>query len=168
MKLSKQSWHYYNALHDIFSVDYHEINQYILDLYNRPKQFIEETGPPLDRFLREYTLPGAPRSAGVSTGAILEFIGQIDEFSCQTAGLFNEHKAHVDQCTKYMQKASQLKTIEKHGPANRVVSELTDLTPELISVHEGLKQIKQKADSMAEKLEKLEARWGDVKNAINR
>ena len=168
MKASKNSWHYYNALHDIFSVDYHEINQYLLSLYTRPKQFIDETGAPIDRFLREYSQPGQPRSAEVPTGAILEFIGQINEFTVQTTTLFDEHKVHVEQCAKYMQKVSMVRTVEKHGPSSQLAPELTELTPELIKVHEGLKVIKQKADSMTERLEKLEARWGSVRAAIVR
>ena len=168
MKATKHTLHYYNALHDIFSADYHDINQYLLQLYHRPKQFIAETGAPLDRFLREYTLPGAPRSTEVPTSAILEFIGQIDEFANSTVGLFDEHKAHVDQCAQYLLKVSQLKSVEMHGPTSQVAADLTDLTPELITVHEGVRKIKQKADSMKERLDKLENRWTTVKRAIGR
>ena len=167
MKVSCHNHKYYNALHDVFTVDYHEINQYILDLYNRPKLFIDETGPPLDRFLREYTLPGAPRPADMPTGVILYFIGQIDEFTAQTAGLFDEHKAHVDECAKYMQKVSRLKKTTKSNFVD-TQPELSGLTTELINVHEGLKRIKEKADQMAERLQKLEGRWADMKGAINR
>ena len=164
MKASIHNNHkYYKALHDVFTVDYHQINEYILDLYNRPMQFIEETGPPLDRFLREYTLPGAPRPADMPTGAILEFIGQIDEFTGQTVSLFDEHKAHVDECAKYMQKVSVLKNNTKSISQE----EVEGLTPQLISVHEGLKRIKEKADYMTGKLEKLESRWAFMKGAIN-
>ena len=166
MNVSYDKLHYYNALHDVFSVDYHEINQYVLDLYTRPKQFIAETGPPLDRFLREYTLPGAPRSVEVPTGAVLEFIGQIDEFTTQTVVLFDEHKAYVDQCARYMQKASGLRNSGSDIAADEVLPRLTELTPELISVHEGLKKIKEKADSMAEILARLQARWRFMKGAL--
>ncbi len=167
MKLSRYNHQYYSALHTIFTVDYHQINQYVLDLYSRPKQFISETGPSLDRFLREYTLPGAPRSAELPTGVILDFIGQIDEFTTETTALFDEHKVHTDECAKYMQKVSVLNSVQSNN-AEEITPELADITADLIYVHEGLKRIKERADSMAERLEKLESRWATMKSAINR
>jgi len=164
MQFSRNDYQYYNALHEVFSADYREINQYLLDLYVRPKQFIDETGAPIDRFLREYTLPGVPRMAEVPTQAVLEFISQIDEFTSETTGLFNEHKAHTDMCAEYMQKASLLK-----GKKDAEDKEaLLELTPELVKVHEGLKKIKEKADYMAERLENLQNRWAGMKGVINR
>jgi hypothetical protein len=168
MKLSRNNLQYYNALHTIFTVDYQQINQYVLDLYSRPKQFIDETGPSVERFLREYTLPGAPRGPELPTGVILDFIGQIDEFTSETSVLFNEHKAHVDQCDKYMQKVSAMQNITNNNSTEEMVPELMDITSELIYVHEGLKRIKEKASSMAERLGKLENRWATMKTAINR
>ena len=168
MKRPCHNHQYYSALHTIFTVDYQEINQYVLDLYSRPKQFIDETGPSVERFLREYTLPGAPRSAELPTGVILDFIGQIDEFTSQTTVFFNEHKVHVDECDKYMQKVSAMQSNTNDKASDEIVPGLTDITSELIYVHEGLKHIKEKADSMAERLEKLESRWATMKTAINR
>jgi len=167
MKLSCHNHRYYNALHDVFTVDYHEINQYVLELYSRPKQFINETGPTLDRFLREYTLPGAPRPADLPTGVILDFIGQIDEFTTETTVLFEEHKTHVGQCARYMEKVTTMKN-ETNYNMEKITPEMTDITSELVYVHEGLKRIKEKADCMAEKLEKLENRWATMKEVINR
>lgn len=168
MQFSRNDYQYYSALHDIFSADYHEINQYVLDLYMRPRQFMDETGPSLDRFLREYTMPGVPRVAEVPTSSVLEFIGQIDEFSAQTVRLFDEHKAHVDMCAKYMQKVSRLKEKSEVKDEQEVMPDFTELTPELVKVHEGLKKIKEKADSMAERLEALQNRWVGIKSTINR
>lgn len=168
MKPSQHDQHYYNALHDVFSVDYHDINQYVLELYSRPKQFIAETGPPLERFLREYTLPGAPGKREIPACSVLDFIGQIDEFTSETVGLFDEHKAYVDQCDRYLQKVTLLRAGQSEGVSDRAEPEFAELTPELLSVHQGLKKIKEKADSMAEKLERLQTRWTTIKSAINR
>ena len=168
MQFSQHDYRYYSALHDIFSADYKEINQYVLEVYTRPKQFIDETSAPLDRFLREYSLPGAPRPKEVPTNVVLDFIGQIDEFTSQTTSLFNEHKEHIDVCTKYMKKVEVLKDIEKGKLVEEVLMNYTELTPELLTVHDGLKKIKEKADSMAERLENLQNRWADMKGAINR
>ena len=167
MQFSQHDYKYYSALHDVFSADYHVINQYVLDIYMRPKQFIDETGPSLDRFLREYTIPGAPRPAEVPTHTVLEFISQIDEFTAQTTGLFDEHKVHVDMCADYMKKVTLLRE-RSEVMEEEVLPEFTDLTPELLKVHQGLKTIKDKADSMAERLEHLQQRWAGIKGAINR
>ncbi len=166
MRASLNNHQYFNALHDVFSVDYHEVNQYLLELYVRPKQFIDETGPPLDRFLREYTIPGLPRQNAVPTRAVLEFIGQIDEFSAQTSGLFDEHKAYVEECSKFMERASILK-LPAEESNTEIISDYTELTPELIRVHQGLIKIKEKADFMAERLQNLQNRWSGIKDAIN-
>jgi len=168
MRLTQHDYEYYSALHDIFSADYHEINGYVLELYLRPKQFIEETGPPLDRFLREYTMPGVPRLTEVPTTAVLDFISQINEFTTQTTGLFDEHKAYVDMCDKYLQKVSGLREKSEVVAEYEVIPDYTELTPELIKVHEGLKKIKEKADSMAERLENLQARWAGMKGSLKR
>jgi hypothetical protein len=168
MPYSQRDYRHYSLMHDIFSADYHEVNQYVLALYTRPKQFIEETQDPLDRFLREYTLPGTPRQAEVPTHAVLEFISQIDEFTAQTTGLFDEHKAHVDLCSKYMLKVQVLKEIEQGKLDEEVQLNFIELAPELFEVHQGLKNIKEKADSMAAKLENLQNRWAGIKGSINR
>jgi hypothetical protein len=167
MKLSCHNQRYFQALHDVFTIDYHEINHYVLELYLRPQQFIKETGPTFDRFLREYTLPGIPRPADMPTGVILDFIGQIDEFTTETTLLFDEHKTHVGQCAKYMEKVTAMKNDLTYN-ADKITPALTDITSELVYVHEGLKRIKEKAASMTEKLEKLETRWATMKEVINR
>ena len=167
MPYSQRDYRQYSQMHDVFSADYYEINQYVLEIYNRPKQFIEETSAPLDRFLREYTLPGVPRKAEVPTHAVLDFISAVDDFTNQTVGLFNEHKAHVDMCSNYMQKVSLLKEIEQGKHDEEVKLNYLELAPELVQVHEGLKKIKVKADSMAERLDTLQNRWAGMKGAIN-
>ena len=163
MRASLHDDKYFNALHGVFAVDYHDVNQYLLELYVRPKQFIDETGPVLDRFLREYTIPGLPRETAVPTRAVLEFIGQMDEFSSQTTGLFDEHKAYVEECSKYMEKAGSLDSNK-----DEVIIDYLSLTPELIKVHQGLIKIKEKADYMTERLEHLQNRWSGIKDAIAR
>jgi hypothetical protein len=166
MPFSQRDYSHYSLMHDTFSADYHEINQYILQLYHRPKQFIDETSAPLDRFLREYTVPGAPRKAEVPTHTVLDFISQMDEFTTHAAGLFSEHKAHVDMCANYMQKVTLLKEIEKGKHDEEIRLNYLELAPELVQVHEGLRKIKEKADSMAERLENLQNRWAGIKGAI--
>ena len=167
MQYSQYDYHHYSLMHDIFSADYHEVNQYVLELYVRPKQFIEETSAPLDRFLREYTLPGVPRQAEVPTQTVLDFINQIDEFTTQTVSLFNEHKTHVAMCTQYMHKVSLLKEIEHDKVEEEVRLNYLELAPELMQVREGLTKIKEKADWMAERLNNLQNRWAGMKGAIN-
>ncbi len=165
MPYTQRDYRHYSLMHDIFSADYREINQYVLEMYDRPKQFIDETSAPLDRFLREYTLPGVPRQAEVPAHAVLDFISQIDEFAAQTVGLFNEHKAHVDMCAQYMHKVELLKEVE-HGTDEEIRLNYMELAPELVDMHQGLKSIKEKADMMAEHLGKLQSRWAGIKGAI--
>lgn len=139
------------------------INRYVTDLYLLPKKFVENTGPVLDRYIKEYSFPQTGTRDNTSYNAVLEFIDQLDEFTEGTIELFNEHKIHSDKSKAYQRKVSEL----NEKCSGRIISEYAidyiELTPELKELHGGLKRIKQRADNMVEKLEKLELRWESIR-----
>ncbi|MDB5284473.1 MAG: hypothetical protein JWO06_3548 [Bacteroidota bacterium] len=157
----------YTALHNDFSEAYQVVNKYVLDLYIMPRKFIEETGPALDRFIREYSIPGTPRTHDLSTKSILEFISQVDAFTLDTVNLFNEHKGHVDGCALYMKKVKELE--RKHDAASMAecADEFLELAPDLLDLHSKLNRIKVQADVMVNRLAKLELRWVRIKTRVN-
>jgi regulatory protein YycH of two-component signal transduction system YycFG len=139
------------------------VNRYVGDLYKLPKQFIETTGPSLDKYIKDYSFPANGERDNVSFKAVMDFINQLDEFTEDTVVLFNEHKTHTDKSRAYLRKVEHL----NEKSSGRIVSEYAidyiELTPELTELQKGLKHIKTRADEMVEKLERLELRWADIR-----
>ena len=167
MRISTSQYEYYTALHNDFSEAYKTVNQYVISLYSLPKKFIEETGPMLDRFVREYSVPGSPRNHDLSTRAILDFVGQVDAFTLNTVELFDLHKKHVDNCVSYMKQVHQLETLHHTSSLSECANDYIGLTPQLQVLQNGLTEIKLKADNMVRRLEKLEVRWEKIKPRVN-
>jgi hypothetical protein len=166
MPYSQRDFRHYSVMHDMFSADYREVNKYVLELYNRPKQFMDETSAPLSRFLREYTIPGMPRQAEVPTRTVLDFISQIDDFAAETVGLFDEHKNHVTMCDQYMKKVALLKESEQSAVEEELRLNFMELAPELVHIQQDLKKIKLKADTMLQRLQNLQNRWDGMKEVL--
>jgi hypothetical protein len=157
---------YYSNLHNTFNETYASVNLYVMGLYALPRKFIMETGPVLDRFLKEYTVPGAPKNSELSKKAVLEFIGRVDVFTVETIQLFEEHKNHVHNCREYMHKVAQIQGgLAGTTIAERVIS-YVELTPELLKLHNGILSIQEKAKLMVIRLEKLELGWRRIRTAV--
>ena len=165
--MPSNEYEYYNELHDCFNEAFHSINQYVIDLYILPKRFIEETGPALDKFIRNQALPGVPSNPELSSRSVMDFIGQVDDFTVNTIRLFDEHRAQVDDCAAYLEKVSRLEQKCRSGKVSDCTLEYVQLTPELVRLNEGLSRIKEKAEDMVNNLERLEAKWGRIKPRID-
>jgi hypothetical protein len=156
-------YEYYRCVQHDFNEAYKMINRYVADLYVLPKKFVENTGPSLDKFIKEYSFPENGNRTNGSFDTVLEFINQLDEFTEKTMDLFEEHKQHSDRSKAYQKKVTEL----NQKNSGRIISEYAvdfiELTPELTTLHKDLKRIKEKADAMVERLEKLELRWENVR-----
>ena len=156
---------YYRSLHTEFSEMCPVVNQYVIKLYARPRKFILETGPMLDQFIREQSMPGTPGSRSFPADAMMEFIGFVDDFTIETIELFNEHKSHVNDCKNYMKKTSELQAGEDGKYAT--MADYAQLTLEVIGLNKGLTRIKEKADKIIQRLDALETTWNIIKLKIN-
>lgn len=158
---------HYSKLHNEFAEYYTVINKYIIELYALPRKFIVQTGPVLDRFLREHTVPGSPRDANNSSMSVLQFIGHLDDFTIDAIKLFTEHKAHVTACAEYLKKVTQLQQSYGEDETAQYMHESVGLTPELFNLHQGLIDIKAKADTMIMRLKKLEMKWDGIRITLS-
>jgi hypothetical protein len=166
MNISTSRFQYFNQLHSYFSQAYPAVNHYIIDLYALPRNFIMETGPVLDNFIRDYSVPHTPGVGDLSGRAVLEFISEVDKFTRETMVLFEEHKTHVDQCDTYMKKVTQLEQRQQEVGVTKCMPEYIELTPDLIKLNNSLTEIKVKADEMMKRLAGLELRWTGLKPVI--
>lgn len=158
-------YEYYRCVQHDFNESYKIVNKYVADLYLLPKKFIDNTGPVLDRFIKNYSF--GENGPGISSfESVVDFIDQLDEFTGKTMELFNEHKLHNDRSKQYLKKVSELN--EKNS--GRIISEYAvdfiELTPELVKLNNDLKKIKDHADRMVNKLSKLEMRWEDIRAEV--
>jgi hypothetical protein len=161
-------YEYYRCVQHDFNETYRSVNKYVTELYMLPKKFVDDTGPALDRFIKDYYFPENSVSDNTNNSftTVVDFINQLDEFTQGTIELFAAHKLHTDRSRAYMQRVSQLNE-KNHG---KIVSEYAvdyiELTPELTTLHNDLRKLKVTADDMVNRLEKLELRWENIRERI--
>ena len=153
----------YRCVQHDFNEAYKMINKYVADLYLLPKKFIDNTGPALDRYIQEYSFPEGNGRNTTSFNTVLEFINQLDDFTQGTMELFNEHKRHSDRSRAYLQKVAEINEKNMGKIISEYAIEYVELTPELNSLHSELKNLKNKADAMVDRLERLELRWESLR-----
>ena len=76
--------------HD-FNEAYKLVNNYVSDLYVLPKNFVDTTGPVLDKYIKEYSFDDNGQQP-TSFENVLEFIEQLDDFTAKTVDLYEQHK----------------------------------------------------------------------------
>jgi hypothetical protein len=161
-------YEYYRCIQRDFNEAYKLLNSYVSDLYVLPKKFVENTGPALDRYIKDYSFDNDGKKNATSYDVVLDFIEQLDDFTENTMKLFNQHKLHNDRSKAYLRKVDEL----NQKAIGKIVSEYAvdfiELTPELTQLQNGLKQIKVQADEMVDKLERLELRWDSLKVNVRR
>jgi len=157
-------YEYYRCVQHDFNEAYKIVNRCVSDLYMLPKKLVENTGPMLDQYVKEYSIKGS--NADSSLEVIIDFINQLDEFTQSTVELLNEHKQHAEKSKEYLKKVAEL----NEKCSGRMVSEYAvdyvELTPELTELNNGLKGIKSKADEMVNKLHSLEMKWEDIRMEV--
>ncbi|HWB64187.1 MAG TPA: hypothetical protein VG603_11790 [Chitinophagales bacterium] len=156
-------YEYYRCVQRDFNEAYKMVNDYVTDLYLLPKKFIDNTGPALDIYIKNYSFASSESRDNNSYQSVIDFISQLDDFTAGTMELFSEHKTHCDRSKAYLRKVLEL----NERNAGKIVSEYAvdyiELTPELRQLHNELKKIKEKADDMVDKLDRLELRWENIR-----
>jgi phage gp36-like protein len=161
-------YEYYRCVQHDFNEAYRAINKYVTELYMLPKKFVDNTGPALDRYIKNYYFPenSVSDNSNNSFSTVVDFINQLDDFTQGTIELFTEHKMHSDRSKAYMQRVSQLKEKNYGKIVSEYAVDYIELTPELTSLHKDLGKLKARADEMVNRLEKLELRWESIRVRI--
>ena len=162
----KSRYEHFSFLHQDFFESYQVVNQYVSELYTKPKKFISETSPALNNLLREISIPRSPEKNNPVAGGVVEFISELDKFTVETVQLFEAHKNHVSESVNYLNEINRLKTENKGKKMYDFALDYIQLTPQLHKLNNGLTQIKLNADNMADKLELLELRWERIKRKM--
>ena len=143
------------------------INEYVAELYRLPKKLVEDAGSALDTFCCEDSMPLTNIKIEKSCKVVIDFMDQLDEFTVQTIQLFNEHKKHVNATRTYIRKVYAMQTKFGRNNTSTEMQVYNELTLELDKLLNGLREIKEKADDMVSRLEKLELRWENIKVKMN-
>jgi hypothetical protein len=157
----------YNLSHHNFIEAYKMINEYVAELYRLPTKLVEDAGSALDDFCSEEVKPDQSVKVKRSCTVVIDFMDQLDDFTVHTIQLFDEHKQHVEQTRQYIRKVSALQNKTKGKPGASLPQDYKELTEELNKLLNGLKSIKERADDMVSRLEKLELHWESIKVSMN-
>lgn len=159
-------YEYYRCVQHDFTEASKMVNSYVRDLYVLPKKFVENTGPALDKYIKDYSFAEGSRKSTTSYDAVLDFIDQLDDFTENTQTLYNEHKIHAYKSKVYLQKVESINERTTGKIVSEYAIDFIELTPELKELHASLKKIKSQADQMVDKLEQLELRWDSLRAQV--
>jgi len=165
MTLELQFEYYCCVQHD-FAEANKLVDSYVRDLYVLPEKFVESTGPALDRYIKNYSFPDGEKRNVTPYDAVLDFIEQLDSFTENTFALYEEHKVLNEKSNKYLKKVEWMARKSKGKVVMEYAGDFVGLTPELVELNKGLKQIKARADEMVDMLEKLELRWEGLRMEV--
>ena len=162
MSLEAQ-YEYYRCVQRDFNEAYKLLNSYVSDLYVLPNKLVQNTGPALDKYIKDYSFNDEGKRNTTPFDVVVDFINQLDDFTENTMRLFNEHKLHSDRSKAYLKKVEELSEKTRGKIVSEYAVDFIELTPELTDLQKGLKQIKIKADEMVDSLERLELRWDNLR-----
>src|SRR5690554_6802618 len=113
MQQIKPTYQNYLALHNGFNEEHRQISKQITDLYQLPKDFMEENERAIHDCLSTRKPNDAPHHAESSYNGTRDFLFIVEDFKLQTMELFFEHRVHIDKCTIYVMKVAELKAQQK-------------------------------------------------------
>jgi hypothetical protein len=158
-------YEYYRCMHHDFNEANKLVNHYISDIYGLPKKFVEKTELVLNCFINS-SVKNENAKQESPLNPVIEFMEQLDDFTARTEKLYSQHCDYVSKSNEYMQRVSELEK-KKCG---RIISEYAvdyvELTPEVIKLQSGLKHLKEVADDLVTRLEKLELRWENLRYKV--
>ncbi|MES2619945.1 MAG: hypothetical protein V4615_03765, partial [Bacteroidota bacterium] len=142
---------------------YQMINEYVAELYHLPEKLVEDAGQTLESMCCEKSKPLSDLKMHRSCQVVIDFMDQLDDFTVHTIKLFGQHKKHVEATRVYIRRVSALKTKHKGSNSVKELEDYNKLMPELDNLLNGLKLIKESADNMIARLDKLDLRWQTIK-----
>jgi hypothetical protein len=143
----------YLNLHQDFNQEHKIISKRITDMYQLPKRFMEQNEKAIQKCFSEKAQDGVPHHAELSPSSVRDFLFVVEDFKLQTMELFFEHRVHIDKCTSYIMKVSELQA-KYEGE-----EEFVKLVPQLDDLRTGLKDLLTKAEVMVVNLDQIEKRW---------
>jgi hypothetical protein len=152
----KDSYKNYLSLHNEFSEEHRILNKEIIELYVLPKIFIEENESAIRTFVENNSQVDIPGTAELSFRGIRDFLYKVENFKLQTMELFFEHKAYIDSCSEYVKSVAE----SRQGESSKNYMELI---PKVNELRSQLKNLHERAITMAIRLEKIESRWANIR-----
>ena len=156
----QKTYQSYISLHEEFNHEHRILSKRITDMYQLPKEFMEEHEKGIQNCLNGRVQDGAPHHSELSHNGIRDFLFIVEDFKLQTMELFFEHRVHIDKCTIYVMKVSELQN--KHEKSPEYEEECIKLIPQLEELKQGLNNLLSKAEMMVENLEQIKTRWQKI------
>ena len=108
MQQLKDTYQSYLNLHQNFNEEHKSISRQITDLYQLPKNFMEENEKAIQMCLSDRKPSDAPHHVELSYHGMRDFLFIVEDFKLQTMELFFEHRVHIDKCTIYVMKVAEI------------------------------------------------------------
>ncbi|MES2619946.1 MAG: hypothetical protein V4615_03770 [Bacteroidota bacterium] len=166
MQQHKQTYQNYLTLHQDFNQEHRIISKQITDLYQAPKKFMEENEKAIQSCLSGKKNDGTPHHAELSYNSIRDFLFIVEDFKLQTMELFFEHRVHIDKCTIYVVKVSDLQKKFEGKEEAEGANEYIQLIPQLEDLRAGLICLLDKAEIMITNLKEIEERWSRISSKV--
>lgn len=144
---------------------YKEVNHHFEELYPLPKQFIEQTAPIVDMYLKRFSKPGASDDLFVFQ-ALMGFLTQFDDFALMANQVFMEYDENARVCKEYLEKISKIEELPSDDILHDAGKEFANLAPSVNDIRQRMGQLKNRSEEMVKKLEKIETRWNKIKTKI--
>ena len=142
------------------------VSRHFEQIYPLPTRFIEQTAPAVDKYLREFSNPGAHNGNYFVFQAIMGFMQPFDDFALMTNKLFSDYKNNLDEYKSYTQKLAGLPNVNHTAMTDESAQRYEALTPELLELSNRMKAVKERSDEMVKRLEKIETRWNKIKTRL--
>lgn len=153
------------AKHNLDEV-YQTVTRHMQEVYPLPKKFIEQTAPVVDKYLKDFSNPGAGNNNYFVFQAIMAFMQQFDDFALMTNQIFTDFRVNSDNYKNYLERLRQLTEQNVTDMSNEPANNLDQLAPELMELSNRLKEVKDRSDEMVRKLEKMEDRWNKIRTRM--
>lgn len=158
------TYNQYLSLHQTFNEEHRTISRQITDLYLLPKKFMEENEKAIQLCLKNRKQETVPHHAELSPFGIRDFLFTVEDFKLQTMELFFEHRLHIDKCTVYVLKVTELQDKFRSKNTPEYEEEFVKLIPQVEELRAGLNNLLVKAKQMAKQLEVIQLRWNKIKS----
>jgi hypothetical protein len=163
----EEEYNCYRSLHHDFSVSYASLHKHMLDFYPLPKKFIEETGPRIENYVRNYSIKEVNAKKNLSVEMIFYFSGSFSQFAAETVKLFDDYRLLYDESGMYMKRLFKLKESNPGQNPAGSAEEYIEMIPGLNALVGGLKSVEEKVCETEKKLAQLEAEWQSIQQTIS-
>jgi hypothetical protein len=162
---AREQYKQYTALYHDFTEAYTNVHSLSREFYPMAKRFVEDTEPELTGFVEKISRGQAAQSGSYSYQNLVNYMNHFDDFTLDANVLFTDLKLLLGKSDNFMTRVIDLKLSHKNDDDNSLQYFMA-LMPELSDLITGLKQIPERANSLEEKMKRLENEWSKTKEKI--